>query len=133
MRNAVLLPVLLLAAYNQGGSGQPDAQPTSDPVPRIDESNVQLPPSIVASKSFRCKDNSLVHIDFLSDDRSANVSSEGDKPGAAPAAVHVEAPAAGGAMTGGGWTVKGGKSDVNVTVTPPGATKPLSCHTGPQK
>jgi len=29
--------------------------------------NVQLPPSITASKSYRCKDNSLVYVDWLSD------------------------------------------------------------------
>ncbi len=28
---------------------------------------VVLPPSIVASKSYRCKDNSVVYIDWLSD------------------------------------------------------------------
>jgi len=29
--------------------------------------NVQLPPSITANKTYRCKDNSLVYIDWLSD------------------------------------------------------------------
>ena len=29
--------------------------------------SVQLPPSIQASKAYRCKDNSLVYIDWLSD------------------------------------------------------------------
>ena len=30
--------------------------------------NVQLPPSIVASHVYRCRDNSLVYIDWLSND-----------------------------------------------------------------
>ncbi len=30
-------------------------------------SQVQLPPSITASKTYRCKDNSLVYVDWLSD------------------------------------------------------------------
>ena len=30
-------------------------------------SAVQLPPSIQASKAYRCKDNSLIYIDWLSD------------------------------------------------------------------
>jgi len=29
--------------------------------------NVQLPPSIAASKSYRCKDNKVVYIDWMSD------------------------------------------------------------------
>jgi hypothetical protein len=29
--------------------------------------NVQLPPSITASKSYRCADNSLIYVDWLSD------------------------------------------------------------------
>ena len=29
--------------------------------------SVQLPPSIQASKTYRCKDNSLIYIDWLSD------------------------------------------------------------------
>ena len=34
--------------------------------------NVQLPPSITASKTYRCADNSLIYIDWMSDG-SANV------------------------------------------------------------
>ena len=30
-------------------------------------SSVQLPPSIQASKAYRCKDNSLIYVDWLSD------------------------------------------------------------------
>ena len=29
--------------------------------------NVVLPPAIVASKAYRCKDNSLIYVDWLSD------------------------------------------------------------------
>lgn len=34
---------------------------------------VQLPPSIEVSRVFRCRDSSLVYVDFLSDDRTANL------------------------------------------------------------
>ena len=37
---------------------------------------VELPPSITASKIYRCKDNSVVYIDWLSDNVSANVRTE---------------------------------------------------------
>jgi hypothetical protein len=37
---------------------------------------IELPPSIVASKIYRCKDNSVLYIDWLSDNKSANVRTE---------------------------------------------------------
>ena len=39
--------------------------PQANAVANISE--VRLPPSIAASKTYRCKDNSLVYIDWLSD------------------------------------------------------------------
>lgn len=135
MRNAVVLSTLLLAACGSGASDKaPKAQQSADAMSETAMPSVVLPPSIAASKSFRCKDNSVVRIDFLSDDRSANVSTEHAKPavGDVPA-VRVEGKAPGDPMTGGGWTVVGGKADANVTVTVPGGAKALSCHTGAQK
>ena len=38
--------------------------------------DVQLPPSIAHSKIYRCKDNSVLYIDWLSDNKSANVRTE---------------------------------------------------------
>jgi hypothetical protein len=38
--------------------------------------DVQLPPSIAASKIYRCKDNSVIYVDWLSDNKSANVRTE---------------------------------------------------------
>ena len=35
--------------------------------------NVQLPPSILPTKLYRCADNSVVTVDWLSDNKSANV------------------------------------------------------------
>ena len=43
---------------------------------------VVLPPSVAASKSYRCKDNSLVYIDWLSDG-SARVKKTRDEVGTA--------------------------------------------------
>ena len=37
---------------------------------------VELPPSITASKSYRCADNSVVYIDWLSNGRSEEHTSE---------------------------------------------------------
>jgi hypothetical protein len=58
--------------------------------PPADETNVSnepvaLPPSVAASKSYRCKDNSLVYIDWLSDG-SARVKKTRDEVGTVVAA-----------------------------------------------
>jgi len=45
---------------------------------------VELPPAITASKAYRCKDNSLVYIDWLSDGTS-RVKKSRDDVGTAPA------------------------------------------------
>jgi hypothetical protein len=37
---------------------------------------VALPPSVTASKIYRCADNKIVYVDWLSDDKSANVRTE---------------------------------------------------------
>lgn len=42
------------------------AGPDLDDTP-VNKTGVVLPPSIQASKAYRCKDNSLVYIDWLSD------------------------------------------------------------------
>ena len=46
-----------------GPDGAEDTTNAAAPV-----ENVELPPSIVASHSYRCRDNSLVYIDWLSND-----------------------------------------------------------------
>lgn len=57
---------LALSACNKENHTIVAGPPGSDqPAPTI--SPASLPPSIVASKSYRCKDNSVVYIDWLSD------------------------------------------------------------------
>ena len=46
-------------------AGGPDTGDTETNV--VANANVQLPPSIAASKSYRCKDNKVVYIDWMSD------------------------------------------------------------------
>ena len=52
---------------------------------------VELPPAIKGSKSYRCKDNSLVHVTYLTDDVTAMVRDKQEEP---PVAT-LKAPAAG--------------------------------------
>ena len=60
----------LVAAAALAGCNNEDhtivAGPTVDDEP-MNNVGVVLPPSIQASKTYRCKDNSLVYIDWLSD------------------------------------------------------------------
>lgn len=76
---------------------------------------VVLPPSIIASKSYRCKDNSVVFIDWLSDGKSANFrAARTDVP------VNLTAPAAGQPMTGNGYSLTGASSGGDITLLRPG-------------
>lgn len=76
---------------------------------------VVLPPSIAHSKIYRCKDNSVVYIDWLSDNLSANLRTE--KNGAA---THVMAPAVGEPMVAEGYSLTGVGTESSVTLTRPG-------------
>ena len=42
-------------------------EPDDNTANAVANANVQLPPSITASKSYRCADNKLVYIDWMSD------------------------------------------------------------------
>ena len=69
--NIKLIPLaaaaLLAAGCNQEDHTivQKDPADQGPSVPKLDPS--QLPPSIQASKAYRCKDNSLIYIDWMSD------------------------------------------------------------------
>ena len=83
--------------------------------PTVDTSKVVLPPSIIANKTYRCKDNGLVYIDWLSDNQSANFhATENGAP------VLLKAPAAGGEMVAEGYSLKGDSKASSITITRPG-------------
>ena len=126
-----LVPVLASAAMlaacepTQIGPGaekrQTDAQREEAARPKVP---VVLPPSISASKTYRCSDNSLLAVEFYSDRASATV-----RAGEKGSPVRVKAPAPDGTMVAdGGWSLKGGAKDAKVTVTTPNTKKSLSCH-----
>lgn len=50
---------------------------------------VTLPPAVKNSRSYRCKDNSIIYVDYLSDDKSANLRTD---KAAAPTVLTAEAP-----------------------------------------
>ena len=78
--------------------------------------NIQLPPSIAASKTYRCADNKLVYVDWMSDNKSANVRTE---QGGVPTQVTAAEP--GKPMTGpAGYSVSGSASASSATIAVPG-------------
>ena len=78
--------------------------------------NVQLPPSIVATKLYRCADNSVVTVNYLSDNKSANL-----RAGKDGNLVAVVAPEAGQPMTAeGGYSVEGTPTGATAKIAVPG-------------
>ena len=78
-------------------------------------SNVVLPPAIVASKIYRCKDNSVVYIDWLADNKTADLKAEQGGP-----ATVLTAATEGGALTAEGYSLIGLPTAKTVTLTRPG-------------
>jgi len=78
---------------------------------------VELPPAIVSSKTYRCKDNSLVRIDWLSDGKSANL--RGEQQAGEP--THLKAEEAGKPLVAEGYSLTGDPKAASITLTRPGA------------
>ncbi|MEO6580371.1 MAG: hypothetical protein ABIN83_04390 [Sphingomicrobium sp.] len=76
---------------------------------------VELPPAIVASQIYRCKDNSVVYVDWLAGDQAANFRAEQNSP-----PTHLTAEAQGGALTAEGYSLIGSSTAKTVTLTRPG-------------
>jgi hypothetical protein len=110
----------LLAACNNdqpevvGGPADPMAAQLANAAP------VELPPSVKNSYQYRCKDNSLVFVDFMSDDKTALLRTE--KGGDATKLVATEP---GKPFTAeGGYEVVGSGKQITANVKGKGA---LSC------
>lgn len=98
-----------------GGPADPMAEKLANAAP------VELPPSVKANKQYRCKDNSLIFVDFMTDDKTANLRTE--KTGSPTKLTAAEA---GKAYTAeGGYEVSGQGDDVTIMVPGKGAQ---SCH-----
>ncbi len=119
-RNPLVLTLLAAAAL--AGCGEDHTIVAGGP----DEGNVvatntpvTLPPSISSSKIYRCADNDVVYVDWLSDGKSANVRTE--KTGSP---TQVTAPAPGEPMTAaGGYSVSGTAEAASVRIAVPGKSE----------
>ena len=90
--------------------------PPGDDINAAANAPVALPPSITASKIYRCADNTVVYVDWLSDGKTANVRTE---KGGTP--TQVVAPEAGKPMTGpAGYSVEGSASASTAKIAVPG-------------
>lgn len=105
--------IMLLSACNSndqpevvGGPADPMAQQLANAAP------VELPPSVKASHQYRCKDNSLLFIDFMSDDKTANLRTE--KNGARTRLIAAEP---GKPFTAeGGYEIEGSGKQITATI-----------------
>jgi hypothetical protein len=77
---------------------------------------VALPPTIAATKIYRCADNAVVYVDWLSDNKTANIRTE-----KAGSPTQVTAPEAGQPMTGpAGYSVEGTAEASSAKIGVPG-------------
>src|SRR3546814_15542657 len=73
---AAILVLLASTTVTLTGCGQDTGTDGAENT-TVENVQVTLPPSIKASHPYRCEDNSVVTIDFLSDDVTINLRSEG--------------------------------------------------------
>jgi hypothetical protein len=128
MNIKLLLMPLVAAAALAGCDIEPEVVKGDGPYDPQKEAagnaTVELPPSIVASHKYRCKDNSVVSIDWLSNGKvnSARVTPAGQPavnltqaPAAAPAEGEA-APAEPGDYVAEGMTLKGDPQAASITL-----------------
>ena len=109
----IALGSLALAACDSNPSITADSSPDPMANQLASAAPVELPPAIAASKTYRCGDNSVVSIDWLSDNKSANV-----RVGDAATPVQVKAAAEGEALTAAdGTSLTGNATAASVSLT----------------
>jgi hypothetical protein len=89
--------------------------PNSEDDAAVANGPVELPPSIASSDIYRCDDNSVIYIDWLSDNKSANF-----RPEKAATPVNLTAPEPGQPMVAEGYSLTGTPGASSVTLTRPG-------------
>jgi hypothetical protein len=119
-RNPLLITFVVAAAL--AGCNKEDHTIVAGPDVGDNEANatangpVALPPSITASKIYRCADNRIVYVDWLSDNKTANVRTKQDG-----SPTQVTASEAGKLMTApGGYSVEGTSSASSAKIAVPG-------------
>lgn len=117
---AALAAASALAACN---NSQPEVVNTFDPQAEAlaNAAPVELPPAIQDSRTYRCRDNSLVYIDFYNNNTAMIRTRRGTEPVAT-----VTSPDGTAAYTGSGYSVSANAAEISYTAPGKGAQ---SCHT----
>ena len=116
---AAAAALLSLAACNQN---KPEEVSSITPDPQAEAlknaPKVELPPSIAASKSMRCGDNTLVFVDFFQGDKQVQIKTAKDGPG-----TMLKASAAGEPYVADGGFKLTGNAKTATVVTPNEGTR----------
>ena len=117
--NKTLMLALFAAAALAGCNKTPSStnDTTGSDVNVANEANIaaSMPPAIVSSKIYRCKDNSVAYVDWLAGDLTADIRSE-----QAGTPTRLTAAAAGAALKADGYSLIGLPTAKTVTLTRPG-------------
>lgn len=118
MKNASLIvAAALLALPLAACENQPQTVTSEAPDPQKEalknRPKIELPPSIKASVTLRCKDHSLVYVDFFSGDKLANLRTEKDGT-----SIRLAAEKAGDPLVADGYSLTGNSK--LITLTQPG-------------
>ncbi len=117
------LSLIAIAAAALAACNNETIVANEQPDPMADElanaAPVELPPAIAASKTYRCKDNSLVRIDWLHGGKGAYVHGDGQAQTHVKPAEAVEGqPASTDLVAEGGFVLKGDATASSVTRDP---------------
>jgi len=112
--NISLLALSALFAVTACGSNEPEVVGGGPADPMADELNaagpVELPPMVKQSKTYRCKDSSLIYVDYMSDDKTLMLKTEKDGAGTALTKAAPEQPY----TAAGGYSLSGPVDQVTV-------------------
>jgi predicted small lipoprotein YifL len=114
MRTALLSAACVAATLSLAACGQKEPEvvnTTYDPQAEAlkNAPPVELPPAIQASRTYRCKDNSLVYVDFMSNNTALIRKSKGAEP---PLATLTSEQAGGEYKSTDGHTISGNSEQI---------------------
>lgn len=81
----------------------------------VNAAAIVMPPAIESTKSYRCKDNTVIYIDWLDDKKTADI-----RASKAGSATRVTSAEAGKPLAAAGYSLTGTKDSGSVTVERPG-------------
>lgn len=108
LRAAPLALVAFLAACNSSTDTASNESAEANVVEAAPP--IELPPPLLASRTFRCKDNSIVYIDFYGAEKTADLRAAKDGP-----VTKLVAEEAGKPLVGGGYSVSGTGTQIEMT------------------